>query len=355
MIRRIIIGLIFSIIFISHLSLSEGNVKELTSQDFDSIVDGSKAAFVEFYAPWCGHCKKLAPDYEIVGDAFAKINDVIIAKVDGDKHKDLGGRYGVKGFPTLKFFPKGSKEPQDYSGGRDPQSIIDFVNNKVGSHARIGKSTSDVVILTPSNFDSIVLDTNKDVLVEFYAPWCGHCKKLVPIWDKLATAFKNDPNVIIANVDADKHKDLGSRYGVSGFPTLKFFPKGNKEGKLYSGARELVDLVKYVNDEAKTRRTVDGRLDESAGRHASLDELAKEFSSTPGKREEIVLRAENVASSLGAEAQFYVKYMKAIISKGADFVASEKERLEKLLDGGNLAAQKHDEFAVRKNILSQFN
>jgi len=349
--KSFIISLIFSVFI---LVQSDGNVKELTSENFDSFVDGSKAAFVEFYAPWCGHCKSLAPVYEVVGDAFAKISDVVIAKVDADKHKDLGGRYGVKGFPTLKFFPKGSKEPQDYSGGREAQDIIDFVNGKAGTRARLAKSASDVVVLTPSNFDSVVLDSTKDVLVEFYAPWCGHCKKLVPIWEKLATAFKNEPNVVIANVDADKHKDLGGRYGVSGFPTLKFFPKSDKAGKPYSGARELVDLLNYVNSEAKTKRTVDGRLDESAGRVSSLDELAKEFVGSAEKREEIVKKAEKIASTLGAEAQFYTKYMKAIMTKGADFVAGEKERLSKLLEGGNLASQKLDEFSVRKNILSQF-
>jgi len=51
----------------------------------------AKLFLLSFFAPWCGHCKSLAPEYEIVGDAFAKLNDkVIIAKVDADKHNDLG-------------------------------------------------------------------------------------------------------------------------------------------------------------------------------------------------------------------------------------------------------------------------
>ena len=59
----------------------------------------------------CGHCKNLAPAYEEVGKAFESVDNVLIAKVDADSERDLGGRFGVKGFPTLKFFPKGTTEP----------------------------------------------------------------------------------------------------------------------------------------------------------------------------------------------------------------------------------------------------
>jgi protein disulfide-isomerase A6 len=338
--------------------ISDGNVKDLTPENFDSIVDGSKAAFVEFFAPWCGHCKSLAPEYEVVGDAFAKINDVVVAKVDADKHKELGSRFGVSGFPTLKFFPKGSKTPEDYNGGRSANDIIEFINGKTGSRAKVNKPASDVAVLDSSNFDSYVLDQNKHALVEFYAPWCGHCKKLAPVWEKLATVFKNEPSVVIANVDADKHKDLGTKYGVSGFPTIKFYGKDSKEGKPYNGGRDLADLVKYINQEAGTKRTIEGRLDETAGRTPTLDEIAKQFLSGADKRADLIKAAETAIATLtGSEsewAQFYLKYMKAISSKGNDFVTTEKERLTKMLGGGNLASNKLDEFVIRQNILSQF-
>jgi len=300
----------------------------------------------------------LAPKYEIVGDAFAKIQDVVIAKVDCDAHKDIGTRFNVRGYPTLKFFPKGSTTPEEYNGGREADDIIEFINNKAGTRAKVSKPASDVAVLSPANFDKIVLDANKNVLVEFYAPWCGHCKSLAPTWEKLATIFKNDPNVVIANVDADKHKDLGSRFGVSGFPTIKFFSKSNKEGTPYNGGRDLADLVKFINTEAGTKRLVDGKLDESVGRVDALDALAKQFTSDAKGRADIVKKAEaEVAKLSGVEAeraQFYVKYMNAILKKGDDFLTSEKDRLSKLLDGGNLASGKGDEFVVRKNILSQF-
>lgn len=61
----------------------------------------------------CGHCKRLAPAYEEVGEAFDGVDSVIIAKVDADADRTLGGRFGVRGFPTLKFFPKGSTTPEE--------------------------------------------------------------------------------------------------------------------------------------------------------------------------------------------------------------------------------------------------
>jgi len=175
--------------------LSFAAVLELTPENFDSVVDGSKGAFVEFYAPWCGHCKNLAPEYEIVGETFDKDSSVVIAKVDADAHKDLGGRFGVQGFPTLKWFPKGSKTPESYEGGRTADDIVTFINNKAGTRGKVKKAPSYVVDLDEKNFDAIVLDSNKDVLVEFYAPWCGHCKKLAPDYEKIAAAFANEPNV----------------------------------------------------------------------------------------------------------------------------------------------------------------
>jgi protein disulfide-isomerase A6 len=202
----------------------------LTPENFDSVVDGSKNVFIKFFAPWCGHCKAMVGAYDEVAEAFAKESEVVIADVDADAHKDLAGRFGVTGFPTLKFFKKGSTEPEDYNGGREAADIVEYVNKQAGSRARIAKAASAVTVLSPENFDSFVLDPTKEAFVEFYAPWCGHCKRLTPIWEKLAGVFKGDSNVVIANVDADAHKDLGSKYGVTGFPTLIYFSKTDKSG-----------------------------------------------------------------------------------------------------------------------------
>jgi protein disulfide-isomerase-like protein len=347
-----------SLLLFAYATADSSFVVDLTPENFDQVVDGSKHVFVEFFAPWCGHCKNLAPAYEQVAEAFSKEKSVVVAKVDADQHKTLGSRFDVHGFPTLKFFPKGKTEPIAYEGGRTVDDLVNYINDKAGIRARVKKAPSNVVDLTPSNFDSIVLDTSKSVLVEFYAPWCGHCKHLAPDYEKVANAFVGDADVVIAKVDADAHKDLGGRYGVSGFPTLKWFGKDSKENpEAYDGARDVQAFVDFINQKAGTKRKADGRLSEQAGRVAALDELAQQFSKDGANHKDLLKQAEAAVKGLsGADektGQFYVKFMNQI-QKDKDFVSKETARLDRML-AGSISPTKADEFTVRKNILTAFS
>lgn len=105
---------------------SRSKVQLLTSSNFKEKVLNSKGIWmVEFFAPWCGHCKALAPEYEQAAKALEGL--VNIGAVDADTYKDLGGQYGIKGFPTLKFFGDNKSSPVDYQGERKAQAIIDFM------------------------------------------------------------------------------------------------------------------------------------------------------------------------------------------------------------------------------------
>jgi protein disulfide-isomerase A6 len=158
------------------------NVIDLTPDNFDSVVlKSGKPALVEFFAPWCGHCKNLAPVYEELGDAFAKSSDkVVIAKVDADAHKDLGRKFGVSGFPTLKWFDGKTDKPEDYNSGRDLESLTSFVTEKTGVRAKTPKKApSEVIMLTDTTFKEKV-GKDQDVLVAFTAPWCGRMFYTIP-------------------------------------------------------------------------------------------------------------------------------------------------------------------------------
>jgi len=341
-------------------ALADGDdVLALTESTFEKEVGQDRGALVEFYAPWCGHCKKLAPEYERLGASFKKAKSVLIAKVDCDEHKSVCSKYGVSGYPTIQWFPKGSLEPKKYEGQRTAEALAEFVNTEGGTNVKLATIPSSVVVLTPDTFDSVVLDETKDVLVEFYAPWCGHCKSLAPIYEKVASVFKLDEGVVIANLDADKHRDLAEKYGVTGFPTLKFFPKGNKAGEDYDGGRDLGDFVKFINEKSGTSRDTKGQLTSEAGRIASLDALAKEFlGAASDKRKEVLSSMEEEVAKLSGSAakhgKVYVTIAKKILEKGNDYTKKETDRLQRMLEK-SISPTKADEFTIKKNVLSTFS
>jgi protein disulfide-isomerase A1 len=450
----------------SHDFPEEEDVLVLGEDNFDQAIKHFEHVLVEFYAPWCGHCKKLAPEYARAAAELKKDNQPLaLAKVDSTIHKNLGTRFGVEGFPTLKFFTNGT--PSEYNGGRTEAEIISWMRKKTGpatkslttvsevealtnsvdvavvyfgdntkdletfgkfarsnddvvfgtsaseetlNHFKVqsgnvvlfkkfdekrndftgelteenlqafiskhgaplvmkfdeksaqlifGKATpgiflyrdnnsektvefdklfselspklkgklqvivtdikegletrlaeyigitandlptvrihdtrsdlkkytmegeineqnvlkfveqwesgslkahlkseeipekqeGDVVTLVGKSFNDIVLNPEKDVLVEFYAPWCGHCKKLVPIYDELAANLKSSTNIIIAKMDSTANEVDG--VSVQGFPTIKFWPAGDKKNPIdFDGDRTVEGFTKFLEKNA---------------------------------------------------------------------------------------------------------
>lgn len=447
----------------------EEGVLVLTEENFDEAVSANEHILVEFYAPWCGHCKALAPEYASAAKALADEGSAIkLGKVDATEHKSLATKFGVKGYPTLKFFVSGAEK--EYNGGRKSPDIVSWLKKKTGdpckavttkdevdaevtaahfavvgafkdrssasgaaftaaasdtdgvvfmvtdsdelmaefgledggvvavrdfadeeprvvmegdktaetigtfisanrlpsvvefsdetapmifggdikshflvfgdseheahgalmavfrkvakgnpgklvhvfvdsgkadngrileffgikkedghvtriiqlgegvdkyapdftdlSEENLAKFAADylggqlqkhlnseeipedwdakpVKVLVGKNFEAVAFDESKDVLVEFYAPWCGHCKQLAPIWDELGEKYKDSETVVIAKMDSTANEVADVT--VRGFPTLKFFPKESGRKIVdYSGGRTLEDFVAFL-------------------------------------------------------------------------------------------------------------
>ena len=442
-------------------------VSVLNNDNFDEFVKKHNHVFVKFFAPWCGHCKKMAPAYAAMATKFNEAGkDVVIAEVDCTVHNDACAKFGVRGYPTLKFFFNG--EPVDYNGDREAESIEKWIETKTstkveevdskdkiteiangklavvlhakelstelrnrftalaGSYEKIqfylstsdavkdfikgddkynfvvfrnfddgkkvlssteeptlvqmkefldahrfaavlefdeeaaqnifggqktaifyfsdkedseglkafsdvanskkytdlifSKSTitgglgqrlseyvgvtdkdegtirlvkfagqelnkyklettdkteiekflddfkdgklktflksekpvddskDDVKTITGDDFEKRVLESDDYVLLEVYAPWCGHCKQLVPIYEKLAKRVKHIKNLVIAKLDgtANEHPSIQ----VKGFPTIKFYRKGDKQNPLeYAGGRDFEGFMEYLKKE----------------------------------------------------------------------------------------------------------
>ncbi|KAG2385919.1 hypothetical protein C9374_003068 [Naegleria lovaniensis] len=463
--KPILLFTLLAILFVASSVLAQD---DLTSKNFDEKVASKEFALIEFFAPWCGHCKKLAPEYATLAEKFANNEKVSIFKVNGDDESDLMTKYQIQGFPTLKLFKNG-KFFRDYDGDRTAEAIAQWLNKKTGpvavpidseSALQELKSSSKVLVVgfvsskdsdnyknlleaadnsdledfivavvvgnadlnaknqitqdsvvvfrdfdsTPAvsanfdvqaivdfvkengyplvdevsgatfqrlvekelpigvlfidfadesakkkyieelteiaqqfkgkvvlgysdasiygeqlsimggnkniipgfaimdvvnranyplkaesitkedianfvgevlagkvpkfvrsqeipaennepvkivvgkSFDDIVINNDNDVLLEFYAPWCGHCKSLEPVYNQLAEELKDVKGLTIAKIDATEND---TPINIEGFPTIYFFPKGGKQSPVpYEGDRTKDDLKNFLKTNA---------------------------------------------------------------------------------------------------------
>ncbi|OQR87228.1 disulfide-isomerase [Achlya hypogyna] len=259
---------------------SAGAVKNLDPKSFQKeVIEGKGVWLVEFYAPWCGHCKNLAPEWKKAAKALDGI--VNVAAVDCDEHKSLAGQFGVQGFPTIKIFGADKRTPVDYQGERSAKAIVDAgvreasklakarLSGKADKSSKASKdkttkekpkdkpkpapSSSDVVTLTDDNFDDLVLNSGDVWLVEFYAPWCGHCKSLAPEWEQAASELRGA--VKLGALDATAHEAKAAEYGIKGFPTIKLFgPNAASAADAvdYQGPRQASGITAYALQKLET-------------------------------------------------------------------------------------------------------
>jgi protein disulfide-isomerase-like protein len=104
---------------------------------------------------------------------------------------------------------------------------------------------SNAVELTPDNWDEMT--AGKTVFVKFFAPWCGHCKKMKPAWDSLMAEYESHETILVADVDCiNAGKDLCSQNGVKGFPTVKWGSADALED--YKGGRDSSALKNFASE-----------------------------------------------------------------------------------------------------------
>ncbi|KAG6519425.1 protein disulfide isomerase-like 1-4 [Zingiber officinale] len=240
--------------------------------------------------------KKVVPAFQEVAKFFkGKLIFVYVEMDDEDVGKPVSEYFGVTESPQVL----------GYSGNEDAKKFIldgeinldilkkfaeDFVEDKLKPFYRSDPipqtNDGDVKIVVGKNFDEIVLDESKDVLLEIYAPWCGHCQALEPTYNKLAKHLREIESLVIAKMDGTTNEH--PRAKSDGFPTLLFFPAGNKsfEPITVDTDRTVTAFYKFI----KKHATIPFKLQ----RPASAE---KENSSSTIEKESSVSASEGSASA----------------------------------------------------------
>ncbi|CAG0899246.1 unnamed protein product, partial [Cyprideis torosa] len=247
---------------------------------------------VMFYAPWCGFCKRMKPDYASAATqlkellhflliAISKIwrtfdlpeswNVLVQEQTEASLRSSEGAVSPFASIrlsslivlPASSFPPAPDKRTADrngqvkqaYEGENTLDAIVRFMRDPSaaptkapgGQEPAWSEEPSEVVHLTEATFNEFV-QSNPSVLVMFYAPWCGHCKKMKPQFVEAAAAMKSEgiPGVLAA-VDATVEKELGKRFEVKGYPTIKYFQDGEFAFNA-PDAREKKTILDFMKD-----------------------------------------------------------------------------------------------------------
>lgn len=227
-------------------------ILHLTDATFDENLKANPSILVMFYAPWCGHCKNMKPEYV---DASKQMKEEEIAgslaAVDCTKEPGVCKKFDVSGYPTIKYFA--NAEYKFKLSIRTKDKIIEFMKNPEAPPPPPPEdlpwaevSSPEILHLEDDSFKES-LKKKKHVLVMFYAPWCGHCKKAKPEIEKAAEHYKDDRKVWYAGVDCTVHRKSCERFDVSGYPTFRYFLYGKKDFA-YNGDRTANGLIDFMKD-----------------------------------------------------------------------------------------------------------
>jgi len=192
-------------------------------------------------------------------------SDINFVWIDAIKFADHGKALNLvePKWPSfvIQDIQKQLKYPYDQSKEVTPEAVETMVQQfldgklvpQLKSQPVPATQDESVFSLVGKQFEEVVFDDDKDIFVEFYASWCGHCKRLKPTWDQLGDRYAAvKDRITIAKMEAQEN-DLPPSvpFRVGGFPTLKFKPAGTREFIDYNGDRSLESLVAFVEENAK--------------------------------------------------------------------------------------------------------
>lgn len=330
------------------------NIISLNKDTFSSYVNGPRKLFVNFYAPWSGHCTRLAPEYAAAADALAGDKNYVVAQVNCEEESDLCRANDIPVYPSMILFHSNKKAT--YQGIHKKDAILEWL--ATDPIAKVIVEDSLITELTSDSINDFITEgaPYRNAGVFFYSPVCPNCKKAWPEYYNVARAFARDKkNITFGKMNCDMYYDVCLKFSVATYPMLLIFKNDvNKVSKFNN--RNAKDIVELIDKEMGLFRNVDGSLNEKAGRYWKLDNFAKEFITFKNSRDNIRKMCKDVEWE---HLNIYVKYMEKIdkfetFQEADAYPKKEVERLNKIISSGKVSDEKLDKLIISRNIISSF-
>ncbi|XP_006648191.1 protein disulfide isomerase-like 1-4 [Oryza brachyantha] len=237
---------------------------------------------------------RFLPTFKEAAKSFkGKLLFVFVERDNEEVGEPVANYFGITGQETTVLAYTGNEDARKFflDGEMSVENIKrfaeDFLEEKLTpfykSEPVPESNDGDVKIVVGKNLDQIVLDESKDVLLEIYAPWCGHCQSLEPTYNKLGKHLRGINSLVIAKMDgtANEHP----RAKPDGFPTILFYPAGKKsfEPITFEGDRTVVEMYKFIKNHASIPFKLK-RADSSATTKKTDNSQSTASTTTTGKR-----------------------------------------------------------------------
>lgn len=225
----------------------------------------TKSHLLVFLSKKAGHYDKYVEDIKEPAKKFREQILFVTINADEADHERILEFFGIKkdDLPTMRIIkfeknmPKYKPENPDLTADNVLNFVNAFIEDKLKRHLLSQELPEDwdknpVKVLVGSNFHEVVMNKEKNVLVEFYAPWCGHCQQLAPIYEALGEKYKDNENIIIAKMDATANELEDIK--IDSFPIITLYKNETNEAAMYGGERTLEGLSKFIDSNGAYRQ-----------------------------------------------------------------------------------------------------
>uniref|UniRef100_A0A183EEM0 Thioredoxin domain-containing protein n=1 Tax=Gongylonema pulchrum TaxID=637853 RepID=A0A183EEM0_9BILA len=189
-------------------------VAELSPEDFEAFVlePSEEIWVVDFFAPWCGPCNQLAPEFKKLARNMRRKDFVHFGMVDCDEYKWFCSNLGIHAYPTIRLYSSGSYTA-DYPSNwwRDHRTMEAWLISHLPSK----------VMEMGGDFYAQVLDNDEPWLIDFFVSWCSHCVDFAPVFEHIAEMLEG--RVKLAKINCDSWPNICHAVGVKAYPTLRFY------------------------------------------------------------------------------------------------------------------------------------